>query len=128
MIATTIFVWHLIVDFLIVLGIGGIMAHVLRQYLGRQPVRRYSDKQGGHTKHRREWNTRTVPGLRQYYASGSADNVYTRLPNSFLPMRQSLFYFYLAHGLRQLTRDVKNDARTLNFISDVTLHNHGNTG
>ena len=37
--------------------------------VGRQPVRRYSDKQnlvfsqGGHTKHRREWNTRTVPGL-----------------------------------------------------------------
>ena len=66
MIAITIFVWHLIVDFLIVLGIGGIMARVLRQYLGRQPIRRYSDKQGGHTKHRREWNTRTVPGLRQY--------------------------------------------------------------
>ena len=41
-------------------------------------------------------------------------------------MRQSLFYFsdagkyYLAHGLRQLTRDVKSDVRTLNFISDVT--------
>ena len=41
--------------------------------LGRQPVRRYSDTQnirggrggggGGHTEHRREWNTRTVPGL-----------------------------------------------------------------
>ena len=27
--------------------------------------------------------------------------------------------FCLAHGLRQLTRDVKSDVRTLNFISDV---------
>ena len=26
-----------------------------------------------------------------------------------------------AHGLRQLTRDVKQDARTLNFRSDVTF-------
>ena len=41
--------------------------------IGRQPVRRYSDKQnlrrvfsqGGHTKHRSDWNTRTVPGLMQ---------------------------------------------------------------
>ena len=44
----------------------------------------------------------------------------------FLPMRQNLFYFSgagkfcLAHGLRQLTREVKNDVRTLNFRSDVT--------
>ena len=44
----------------------------------------------------------------------------------FLPMRQSFYCFsgagkfYLAHGLRQVTRDVKNDVRTLNFISDVT--------
>ena len=29
--------------------------------------------------------------------------------------------FCLAHGLRQLTRDVKSDVRTLNFISDVTF-------
>ena len=28
--------------------------------------------------------------------------------------------FCLGHGLRELTRDVKNDVRTLNFISDVT--------
>ena len=28
--------------------------------------------------------------------------------------------FCLAHGLRQLTRDVKNDVRILNFKSDVT--------
>ena len=43
-------------------------------------------------------------------------------------MRQSLFYcsifsnagkFYLAHGLRQLTRDVKREIRILSFISDV---------
>ena len=27
--------------------------------------------------------------------------------------------FCLAHELRQLTRDVKSDVRTLNFISDV---------
>ena len=27
----------------------------------------------------------------------------------------------LAQGMRQLTRDVKLDARTLNFISDVTF-------
>ena len=44
----------------------------------------------------------------------------------FLPMRQSLFYicsagkFCFAHGLRQLTRGVKSDVRTINFISDVT--------
>ena len=36
-------------------------------------------------------------------------------------MRRILFYFsgagkfYLAHGLRQLTRNVKSDARTLDF-------------
>ena len=41
-------------------------------------------------------------------------------------MRQSLSYFQragkfcLAHGLRQLTRDVKSDARIINFRSDVT--------
>ena len=29
--------------------------------------------------------------------------------------------FYLAHGLRQLTRDVKHEIRTLNFRSDVTF-------
>ena len=34
-------------------------------------------------------------------------------------MRQSLFYF-LAHGMRQLTRDVKSDVNTLNFRCDVT--------
>ena len=45
----------------------------------------------------------------------------------FAPMRQSFFYysdagkFYLAHGLRQLTRDVKSDVRILNFRSDVTF-------
>ena len=38
---------------------------------------------------------------------------------NFLPMRQSLFYFFavleilFAHGLGQLTRDVKSDIRTL---------------
>ena len=44
----------------------------------------------------------------------------------FLPMRQSLVYFFsgagqfcLAHGLGQLTHDVKSDVRTLNFRSDV---------
>ena len=42
-------------------------------------------------------------------------------------MRQSLFYFSgaeklcLAHWLKQLTRDVKSDVRTLNFISDVNF-------
>ena len=44
---------------------------------------------------------------------------------NFLLMRQNLFYFSgagkfcLAHGLGQLTRDVKSDVRTLNFGSDV---------
>ena len=28
--------------------------------------------------------------------------------------------FCFAHGLRQLTRDVKSDIRTLNFRSDIT--------
>ena len=43
----------------------------------------------------------------------------------FLPMKNILFYFSdagkfcLAHGLRQLTRDVKSDVKTLNFTSDV---------
>ena len=43
----------------------------------------------------------------------------------FLPMRQSLFIFFggagkfcLAHGLGQLTRDIKSDDRTLNFRND----------
>ena len=45
--------------------------------------------------------------------------------DDFLPMRQNLFYFRgagnicLANGLRQLTRNVKHDVRTLNFRSDV---------
>ena len=45
---------------------------------------------------------------------------------SVLPMRQSLFNFSgsgkfcLAHGLKQLTRDVKNGVRILNLRSDVT--------
>ena len=56
MIATTVFVWHLIVDFLIMLGIGGIVARVHRRY--------YSS---GSTD--------------SYYSSGSADSVYTSLPN-----------------------------------------------
>ena len=29
--------------------------------------------------------------------------------------------FDLAHGLRQLTRDVKHDVRTLNFRNDITF-------
>ena len=33
------------------------------------------------------------------------------------PMKDS---YSLTHGLRQLTRDVKSNVRTLNFISDVT--------
>ena len=42
-------------------------------------------------------------------------------------MTQSLFYFsgarkfFLTHGLRQLTRDVKSEVRTLNFRSDITF-------
>ena len=43
-------------------------------------------------------------------------------------MRQSFFLFLvvlkkicLAHELRQITRDIKSDVRTLNFISDVTF-------
>ena len=42
-------------------------------------------------------------------------------------MRQILLYFSvagkfcLAHGLSQLTRDVKSDIRTLNFRIDVTF-------
>ena len=45
---------------------------------------------------------------------------------TLVPVRQSLFYFSgagkfrLAHGLRQLIRDVKSDVRILNFRSDVT--------
>ena len=45
---------------------------------------------------------------------------------NLLPMRQSLFYFSgvgkfcLAPGLRQLTRNVKNGVRILNFRSEVT--------
>ena len=41
-------------------------------------------------------------------------------------MRQSFFCFSgadkfcLAHGLRQLTREVNSDVRTLKFIGDVT--------
>ena len=49
----------------------------------------------------------------------------------FLPMKQSLCYYFsgdgkfcLAHGLRQLTPDVKSDVRTLNFRSDVTYDHH----
>ena len=47
------------------------------------------------------------------------------LDNSFLPIRQSLFYFhdsgnfYLGHGLIQLTH--KSNVRILNFRSDVTF-------
>ena len=43
----------------------------------------------------------------------------------FSPKRQSLSSwsgagnFYLAHGLRQLTYDIRPDVRTLNFRSDV---------
>ena len=35
--------------------------------------------------------------------------------------------FYLIHGLRQLARDVKSDARILNFRSDVTFAVPGKT-
>ena len=35
--------------------------------------------------------------------------------------------FCLAHGLRQLIRDVKSDVRTLNFRSDVTNPPPGKT-
>ena len=35
--------------------------------------------------------------------------------------------FCLTHGLRRLTRDVKSDVRTLNFISDVIFNRHKNT-
>ena len=39
----------------------------------------------------------------------------------FYPHHTSVKDTYsLAHGLRQLTRDVKNDVRILNFRSDVT--------
>ena len=40
-------------------------------------------------------------------------------------MRQSLLFFsgagkfYLAHGMRQLTRDIKGDVKTLYFSNDV---------
>ena len=50
--------------------------------------------------------------------------------NVFLTYKTVLFYFSgagkicLAHGLRQLTRDVKNDVRTLNFRSNVTCDHH----
>ena len=35
--------------------------------------------------------------------------------------------FCLAHGLRQLIRDVKRDVRTLNFTGDVTYAAPGKT-
>ena len=39
--------------------------------LGRQPLGIQTSRitQGGHTKHRREWNTRTVPGYNKYSLS-----------------------------------------------------------
>ena len=49
-----------------------------------------------------------------------------RIDRAFLPMRQSLFYFSdaykfcLAHGLRQLTRDVKSDVKTVNYSISLT--------
>ena len=48
----------------------------------------------------------------------------------FLPMRQEFALFSemlencLTHGLRQLTRDVKSNIRTLNFRSEVTFCHH----
>ena len=48
-------------------------------------------------------------------------------------MRKSLLYFSgagsfcLAHGLRQLTRDVKSDVRTLNYRCDATFAPPRNT-
>ena len=65
-----------------------------------------------------------------------SDNIYVCYPaynqqsyavkdNIFLPMRQNFFFFSgarqfcLGHRLRQLTRAVKSDVRTLNFRSDV---------
>ena len=45
-----------------------------------------------------------------------------------VPVRRSFFFsifsgagkFCLAHGLRQLTRDIKSDVRILNFRSDLS--------
>ena len=47
---------------------------------------------------------------------------------NFFRMKQSLFYFSgagkfcLAHGLRQLTRNVQSDVRLVNFRSDMRFH------
>ena len=58
--------------------------------------------------------------------SPDKDAIEDRRAGFFLPMRRtcSIFRgagkFCLAHRLRQLTRAVKSDVRTINFKSDVT--------
>ena len=87
------------------------------------------------------WNILQVPALQfSWFEGGRWDFIvlmpdhcpfclsfyFTMQTQFFLPIKQSLLFFsgagkfYLAHGLRQLTRDDKSDVRILNFRNDVT--------